>query len=154
MADATITSTPREWTLTGITAGAGQCDCCTRRVTQRVFQVAHPDHGAAHLGRRCAAKATGYPTTAVERMAARAVRRAEITRRRVTVAAEYPDLAADWADFEALCRARRAEGYDPSQIRQPVGALLFQEATIEDSWWGGRGRTAYPDYHAYIAANR
>ena len=82
-----VAATAREWTLTGIAKGAGQCDCCSRRITQRVFEVEHPTLGTANLGRRCAAKATGYQATAIERELARIARMAELDRRRDIVAA-------------------------------------------------------------------
>lgn len=65
-----MTTTGEHATLTGITQDAGQCDRCGRELG-RVFEVRWPDGREESLGRRCAAKATNYPATRVEREAAR-----------------------------------------------------------------------------------
>jgi len=69
-------------TLTGITSTQGQCEACGRELG-RVFTVRYTDGTIAELGRRCAAKATGWAAGAVERevnrlawVAARDARRA------------------------------------------------------------------------------
>ncbi len=74
--------------LTGIERAAGSCDACGRELTQRVFSVVDKATGtvALELGRRCAAKATGYPANAIERQ--------------VAVAARFPTFAA--AEYPAL----------------------------------------------------
>lgn len=126
MANAAITSTPDEWKLTGITKGEGQCECCSRALTQRVFEVSHPAHGAVALGRRCAAKATGYKPNAVEKAAAQAARLTECARRREIVAAAYPTM-------------------------DPFGDVPSTAVTT-DCWWGGRGWAAYATWAEYIDA--
>jgi hypothetical protein len=124
MANAAITSTPGEWKLTGITKGEGQCECCSRALTQRVFEVSHPAHGAVALGRRCAAKATGYKPNAVERAAAAAARWAELETRRAVVAAAYPAM--------------------------DVNGHVLSTAVTTDCWWGGRGWAAYSTWAEYV----
>ncbi len=115
--------------LTGIVKGAGNCDACGRELSQRVFTVAHKETGATlDLGRRCAAKATGYPTTAIERQAAMALRIAEVARRRKVVAAEFPQ-------FSAVTDFNTAEYH------------LIGTAVTEDMFWnGGRRDGEWRDY--------
>jgi hypothetical protein len=147
-------TTAGSWTLTGIQSTTGECDCCSRRITQRVFEVNHPQHGTALLGRRCAAKATGYAVTAIERQAQVAARIVEIARRVETVRAEFPTLVAEYDAFRTECRAiREAGGGNPQSLRQPVGFTLTQTVAVQDSWWGGRGWTAYATWQDYLAAN-
>lgn len=74
-------------TLTGITATSGQCDRCGRELG-RIFGVRWPDGSEQNLGRRCAAKATGWAAGAVEREAARLRRLAERDARRAAHRAE------------------------------------------------------------------
>ena len=121
--------TKAAYRLTGITKGSGNCDACNRELTQRVFTVTHKTTGETmDLGRRCAAKATGYPTTAVEREAARALRIAEVNRRHAIVAAEFPQYAAV-TDFNT------AEYH------------LIGTAVTEDTFWnGGRRDGEWRDY--------
>jgi hypothetical protein len=57
-------------TLTGITSEQGQCDACGRELG-RVFSVRYQNGTEGTLGRRCAAKATGWAVGAVEREANR-----------------------------------------------------------------------------------
>lgn len=95
------------WELTGITQTTGQCECCSRRLTQRVFQVTSTETGEVReLGRRCAAKVTGFKVDRVEREARIAARCAVIAERRATLTARYPHLATErFEDFfgEAVC---------------------------------------------------
>ncbi len=116
-----------EYRLTGITRGAGNCDRCARELTQRVFAVTHKTTGEElFLGRRCAARATGYPTTAVERQAMMALRLAEVDRRQAIVAADFPESAA--AEY-------------------PTAAYhLFWTAVTEDMFWDGRRAGEWRDY--------
>jgi hypothetical protein len=148
-----VAATAREWTLTGIAKGAGQCDCCSRRITQRVFEVSHPTLGVAALGRRCAAKATGYPATAIERELARIARMAELDRRRDIVATEFPELAAAYEACAAAYRQAVADGRNPEAARALTWSSeveIFQTAYQVDCWWGGRGWAAYDTYGEYI----
>lgn len=116
-----------EYRLTGITRGSGSCDRCSRELTQRVFAVTHKVTGAElFLGRRCAAKATGYPTNAVERQVMIALRIAEVDRRQAIVAAAFPVSAA--AEYPA------AEYH------------LVSTAVTEDMFWGGRRDGGWRDY--------
>jgi hypothetical protein len=90
--------------LTGITLGSGQCDRCGRELG-RVFGVRWPDGTEQTLGRRCAAKATGWAAGAVEREAARLRRLAERDERRTArraelVAAGHGERLA-WLDTHA-----------------------------------------------------
>lgn len=117
-----------EYRLTGITQGAGNCDNCARELTQRVFAVTHKVTGAKLLlGRRCAARATGYPTTAVERQAMVALRIAEVDRRQAMVAAAFPESAA-------VTDYTRAEYH------------LFWTAVTENMFWGGYRDGQWRDY--------
>lgn len=139
-----VTTTARieakAYRLTGITRTSGQCDACSRELTQRVFSVAHKVTGETlDLGRRCAAKATGYPTTRVEREAAVALRVAEVARRREVIAAEFPAVAQAWAE--------RPYGEYGSQA-----AILGETAATEDMWWNGRGG-AYATWQEYLTTN-
>lgn len=63
-------------TLVGIYKGEGTpCDDCGRELSARQFRVRVTATGELRvLGRRCAAKATGYPTTRIEHEALRAER--------------------------------------------------------------------------------
>lgn len=137
MLNSLVSQTARQWKLTGITNGAGQCECCSRRLTQRVFQVAHPDGTVVQLGRRCAAKATGYAVSAIERQLRVALRVAEVRRREAIIRAAYPELG---------------EAYDATQQtgRWTGEAELFSTAATEDGWWGDRNRTAFPTWQAYV----
>jgi hypothetical protein len=69
-------------TLLGIDKGQGErCDDCSRELTARLFRVRVTATGEVrHLGRKCAAYATGYPATRVEREAARLEARRESDR--------------------------------------------------------------------------
>lgn len=154
---ALVTDTAGQWKLTGIDAQTGQCDCCSRQLTQRVFQVAHPDHGALSLGRRCAAKATGWAASAIEREQARIVRLAEVARRREIIAAERPVFAGHLADmlaWQALTDEQRRNA-SRRDWDAAYGHLseLFSTAATEDSWWGGRGWTAYATWVEYVDAH-
>lgn len=116
-------TTAAAYRLTGITTGTGNCDHCNRELTQRVFTVAHKTTGETlDLGRRCAAKATGYAANAVERQAAIAARIAEVNRRCDIIAAAFPDLAI--------------EAQDPHS----TAYYIFYTAATEDGWWGGRSK--------------
>lgn len=114
--------------LTGIVKTAGECEACSREITQRVFVVANAAGAELGLGRRCAAKATGYAANAVEREAARAARLAEVNRRYAIIAAEFPHVDDD----------------------------LRMVAATEDAWWGGRGnsRGTWQEYLAHHSAQR
>ena len=89
-----------EWTLTGVQAEQGGCDCCARRITQRVFHVHHDTYGDMLLGRRCAARATGYAVNRLERAEAGARRGIVMAARRALVLAAYPSVASDLAAYE------------------------------------------------------
>ncbi len=116
-----------EYRLTGITRGSGNCDRCARELTQRVFAVTHKVTGdELFLGRRCAARATGYPTNAVERQVMIALRTAEVERRRAIVAEAFPESAA--AEYPA------------------VEYHLFWTSITEDMFWGGRRDGEWRDY--------
>ena len=146
-------TTAGTWKLTGIQATTGACECCARRITQRVFEVVHPVHGSAFLGRRCAAKATGYTVNMVERMAAVEARVAEVARRREVIRAEFPDMVAVHDAFLDEARAARTAGRNPDTLPQPTAFRMVQTVATEDGWWGDRNRTAYPTWQAYVAAN-
>lgn len=111
--------------LTGIQHAKGACENCGRELTVRVFQVAYPDGSVQSLGRRCAAKATGYKPNLVEREAARAARLAETARRRAIVLAAYP-------------------GLDPT---------IASKAACNDGWWGARlDPRCYGTWQDYVEA--
>jgi hypothetical protein len=73
---------PRSATLIGIDAPEGaHCQDCSRELTARLFRVRVTATGEVrYLGRKCAARATGYPTTRVEHEALRAERTREANR--------------------------------------------------------------------------
>lgn len=145
---------PGAYRLTGITKATGQCDCCARNLTQRVFAVAHKTTGEElALGRRCAAKATGYAVTTVERQAAIAARIAEVARRRTVIAASYPQVAKAWADRDRLVETRRAQNLDVSAVYGDKPAYLGDTAAYEDSWWGGPGTNRYTTWQDYLGGN-
>lgn len=151
-----FTATRGAWSLTGITPGAGQCDCCSRRITQRVFEVSHPRHGLAQLGRRCAAKATGYAASAIERELARVARCAEIARRRAIIAAAYPIFTQVYADMLAW-QGMSDEERNAAPDRHPGADYMrlyerFTTAATVDCWWGGRGYAAYATWQEYVEA--
>ena len=88
-ATATRTRTaPKSATLLGIDKAQGDgCDDCGRELSARLFRVRVTATGEVrHLGRRCAARATGYPTTRLEHEAAAAER----------LAAWEAEVAATW----------------------------------------------------------
>ncbi len=147
-----ITATAGQWKLTGIAATTGSCDCCTRQIRQRVFSVAHPDGTTAQLGRRCAAKATGYRYNRLEAAERSARRVAEMRRREEIVAAAYPALGAEYAAANENARTARASGESGESIYRffDGGCALFQTATTEDGWWGDRNRTAFESWEAYL----
>jgi hypothetical protein len=94
------TRTPRGTaTLVGITAAQGQtCQDCGRELTARMFEVRTAEGHLLILGRKCAAHATGYPTTRIEHEAARAAA-AEAEGRRIaslTFAEYLAELAASY----------------------------------------------------------
>lgn len=72
----------RSAVLLGIDKGQGErCDDCSRELTARLFRVKVTATGEVrHLGRKCAAYATGYPTTRVEHEALRAEKMREANR--------------------------------------------------------------------------
>jgi hypothetical protein len=66
------TTTRGTATLVGISAAEGQtCQDCGRELTARMFQVRTAEGHLLVLGRRCAAYATGYPTSRLEHEARR-----------------------------------------------------------------------------------
>ena len=69
-------------TLIGIDKAQGDhCQDCSRELTARLFRVRVTVTGEIrHLGRKCAAYATGYPTTRIEHEALRAERTRESDR--------------------------------------------------------------------------
>lgn len=73
---ATTTRTPKGTaTLLGIYKGEGHhCDDCSRELAARRFEVRTAEGEVRILGRKCAALATGYPTTRLEHQAAHAER--------------------------------------------------------------------------------
>lgn len=73
---------PRSATLLGIDAPEGaHCQDCSRELTARLFRVRVTATGEVrYLGRKCAARATGYPTTRIEHEALRAERTREADR--------------------------------------------------------------------------
>lgn len=81
--------------LLGIRKGQGNCEHCSRELTARLFTVETDNGQTVQLGRRCAAKATGYKVNQVEQEARRIVRMAETARRRQIISAEYPTLSDD-----------------------------------------------------------
>lgn len=106
--------------LTGITAGAGQCDCCGRAITVRRFQVRYTDGTEATLGRACCAKATGYA-------AARMDREAEATRRLDAKAAED---RANGVTLEQMIQRQMTCGEYPAAVRRAEAwfAFVYPEA--------------------------
>lgn len=79
---AKIRTAPKSAELLGIDAPEGfHCQDCDRELTARLFRVRVTATGEVrYLGRKCAARATGYPTTRLEHEAKRAeeLRRWEI----------------------------------------------------------------------------
>jgi hypothetical protein len=73
---------PRSATLLGIDAPEGaHCQDCDRELTARLFRVRVTATGEVrYLGRKCAARATGYPTTRIEHEARRAEQMRESNR--------------------------------------------------------------------------
>lgn len=149
-AKAAVAGTAGQWQLTGIGYTESSCECCARRITQRVFQVQHPRHGIALLGRRCAAKATGYKPNAIERAAEAAARTLELDRRRAIVADSYPALAEAQTHRIAAMAQARADGFEGSYAGWTRESDLFSTAVTEDAWWGGRGYSAYATWAEYL----
>lgn len=148
------TIAPASCRLTGITQTSGQCDCCTRPLTQRVFAVIDTSTGTEYaLGRRCAAKATGYAPNAVEREARIAARLVEIDRRRKVIAAAFPTVAAAWAARDVEYARVKAAGHSTDRVYGTQAAHVGDTALCEDAWWGGHNRTAYATWQGYITAN-
>lgn len=75
--------------LIGIEMGRGACDHYDRELSLRKFRV-NVDGETLILGRRCAAKATGFNPAKVDREAQRIARIALTAERRGTVSAEFP----------------------------------------------------------------
>ncbi len=124
----TASTATAEYKLTGIVAGAGSCDRCTRELRQRVFTVTHKTTGdILTLGRRCAAKATGWATTAVEPQARAADRIAEVNRRLAIIAVDFP-IYSQVTDYQ------RGEYH------------LIATAATEDMFWGGYRDGQWVDY--------
>ena len=147
---AIVTHLPGTALLTGIGHTSGSCEACGRELTQRVFQVDWPDGTQELLGRRCAAKATGYAAGAVERAAAIAARLIEHDARRETIRKAFPALVAARDEAAAAYLAARAAGINTETLPYSKAATLIGTAVAEDSWWGGRGWTAYPSWQAYL----
>ena len=131
-----ISATAGEWTLTGIVKADTACQCCTRRVRARAFQVNHPEYGELELGRRCAVRATGWKQP--ERGARIAARVAEVKRRQEVVGAAFPALAEGYQAEEERGRQEQAAGFEPRYPGHDVRGrrfYLFQLATTEDFLW-------------------
>jgi hypothetical protein len=124
-------------TLTGITHDAGQCDRCGRELG-RIFGVRWPDGTEQSLGRRCAAKATGWAAGAVEREAARLRWLADRDARRAAHRTEL--VAAGHGDRLAWLEAHSGivPGYGVANAPACVLAsvldgcdrLLYEEVTV------------------------
>jgi hypothetical protein len=110
---ATRTRTARKSaTLLGIDQAQGDaCQDCGRELSARLFRVRVTATGEVrHLGRKCAALATGYPTTRLEHEAAAAERHAAWV---ATVAATWTveDMAAHLAEVTILTPAGEFQDY-------------------------------------------
>ena len=140
-------------TLTGIGYTTGNCEACGRELTQRVFQVRYPDGTEVLLGRRCAVKATGYAAGAVEREATAAARRDVLAARMATVQETFPLLVAARDKAAAAYMAARDNGVNPETLPYSAAASLLGTVVAEDSWWGGRGWTAYDSWSEYLTVH-
>ena len=121
--------------LTGVAAGSGVCADCARELRVRVFEVQAPDSARRVLGRRCAARATGWAAGRLEREVERAARLVVLEGRRVVVADLFPVLAG-------------------AVYPQALWDVL-STAVGEDRWWDGRGPAhdgMYPDWQSYVQA--
>lgn len=145
------------WYLVGKPEGSGACDHCGRALTH-LYRVVNPDGEHLTVGRNCVKVLTGWTLSATQaaRMLASAERVAEVDRRRIIVAAAYPEHAASYAALADACAAAKAAGYDmtsgyaqvtPETARK---AALFSEATVTDCWWGGRGWSPFASWAEYL----
>ena len=80
--------------LLGIEMGRGTCDHCDRELSLHRFRV-NVDGETLTLGRRCAAKATGFNPAKVDHEAQRIARLALTAERRGTVSSAFPGLDAE-----------------------------------------------------------
>lgn len=98
----TDTTKPR---LIGIEMTGGACERCDKELAKVRFVVRDGDRLMV-LGKKCAAKVTGWKSNEVERQARQAVRAVVLAERRERLTAEFPTLsdaqigdviASDWA---------------------------------------------------------
>jgi uncharacterized protein (DUF2237 family) len=111
--------------LTGITRDSGCCDRCDRDLGL-IFQVVYPDGSTASLGRKCAAKATGFRPDRVAQAAKAAARLTLVAARVRQAAAVYPTAL-------------------PDDVHQ---------AATDDRLWDGTGyahRGGFADWRDYLA---
>lgn len=114
-----------EWKLTGIERGTGTCDRCAGELTARVFEITHKTTGETlTTGRRCTARATGYPIGRLEHLAAAERRIAEVNRREAVVLAEFPRLMPVFLAANV-----------PGSPYPPAEYFVFQTSTTEDMFW-------------------
>lgn len=118
---------PRSAELLGIFRGEGHaCDDCGRELAARRFEVRVRETGEVRiLGRRCAAYATGYPTTRVEHEALAAERRAAFERDAATwtveqYAAHLRSVVVTYPDGTLDTWAPAVDGQPARMIRRPV----------------------------------
>lgn len=84
----TATDKPR---LIGIEAAPGTCDRCDKELSKRRFIVQDGDQRLI-LGKKCAARITGWKFSEVDRQARMAARATVIADRRGRLLAEFPAL--------------------------------------------------------------
>jgi len=128
--------TPRSATLLGIYRGEGTaCDACGRELSARQFRCTTADGSLLVLGRRCAARATGYPTTRLEHLAAALERRQAWEREVATswtveqLAAHYREVVVTYPDGTLDTWLPAEEGQPARTTRRPVLEVATEELT-------------------------
>jgi hypothetical protein len=129
---------PRSAELLGIHRARGDaCQDCGRELSARLFVVRVRETGEVrHLGRRCAAYATGYPTTRVEHEALRAERaRAFEVEVATTWTAEqladhYRTVVVTYADDTLDAWLPAVDGQPARSHRVPVAEHAVEQLAI------------------------
>lgn len=133
----------------GRAVGATACSCCNRPL-RYLYRLEGPA-GVVVMGRRCAARAMGWPTNSVEAEAARLEWMAVRDARMAVVVAAFPDLAATAAREAEAAAERRAAGYAVNAVG--TATSLLSTAVVSDCWWGGPGWAGYATWEEYLAAH-
>lgn len=123
------------YTLTGVTSGAGQCDCCSRNL-KRLFKITSPDGREGVYGSACARKLTGWtPKLAVaEATQARADREAELR------AAGHGELVDE---LRAIARATADRCGVAGVAGDALCALFGTWASVKRYWYAIDVERAY-----------